>query len=311
MRWCKKRRPGRRLPDLTVVQILDWADAHHARTGQWPNVDSGEVYDAPAEKWRGLDMDLRRGFRGLPGGSSLAQLLARERDVRNIKGLPDLLLPRILAWADTHHARTGRWPTRQSGSIVDAPGETWLAVETALAKGLRGLPGGSSLAQLLCQHRSVRNHMALPALSVETILAWADAHYTRTGQWPQATSGSVIDAPGETWNAVDIALAQGNRGLPGQSSLPRLLAEYRGVRNRSCLSRLTIKEILAWANAFRERNGRRPTARSGAIAEAPSETWLRVDTALREGLRGLAGGSSLPRLLRQHDWDKGQARVKS
>ena len=35
----------------------------------------------------------------------------------------------------------------------------------ALDLGLRGLPGGSSLAQLLAEKRGVRNMMALPDLS--------------------------------------------------------------------------------------------------------------------------------------------------
>src|SRR5207253_1820957 len=44
-------------------------------------------------------------------------------------------------------------PTEKSGSIVGTPGETWKAVHLALAQGLRGLPPGSSLAQLLAGMR--------------------------------------------------------------------------------------------------------------------------------------------------------------
>ena len=33
--------------------------------------------------------------------------------------------------------------------VADAPGETWMAVNLALWQGLRGLPGGWSLARLL------------------------------------------------------------------------------------------------------------------------------------------------------------------
>ncbi len=56
---------------------------------------------------------------------------------------------RILSWTDAHHARTGRWPNYDSGPIMDAPGETWAAVQMALTLGRRGLPGGSSQARLL------------------------------------------------------------------------------------------------------------------------------------------------------------------
>lgn len=276
----KRRRKARQRPELSEARILAWADAHHPRTGRWPNLSSGEVYDDPNENWRALDLDLRLGLRGLPGGTSLARLLAQERGVRNIKDLPDLTVPQILGWADAHHARSGRWPTRTSGPIRDAPGETWMAVQMALANGRRGLPGGSSLTELLCVHRGRQNHLALPPLTVAAILAWADAHFARTGSWPRADSGPVVDAPGESWGVVNGALEQGRRGLAGGSSLPKLLAEQRGVRNAGNLPRLEVEAILAWADAYHQRTGRWPKVKSGPIPEAPGETWLRVGTAL-------------------------------
>jgi hypothetical protein len=66
---------------------------------------------------------------------------------------PPLTIERILAWADAHHARTGRRPSANSGLVVEAPGTTWNAVNLALVLGLRGLPGGSSLTSLLNNHR--------------------------------------------------------------------------------------------------------------------------------------------------------------
>ena len=64
-----------------------------------------------------------------------------------------LMEEQILAWADAHHGRTGRWPNTRSGSVAGAPGQTWNAVNTALYAGYRGLPGGDSLAKLLGRHR--------------------------------------------------------------------------------------------------------------------------------------------------------------
>jgi hypothetical protein len=85
----------------------------------------------------------------LPGGSSLAQLLAAERGVLNKSDLPRLTLKQIRAWAKAHRNRFGVWLNGRSGPIPEAPGETWKAVQMALVQGLRGLKGGSSLAQLL------------------------------------------------------------------------------------------------------------------------------------------------------------------
>jgi hypothetical protein len=69
----------------------------------------------------------------------------------------------------------------------------------------------------------VRNPNGLPLLSKRKILAWADAHFQRTGTWPLPTSGPVVDAPGENWRAINQSLYTGFRGLQGGISLKRLL----------------------------------------------------------------------------------------
>jgi hypothetical protein len=51
------------------------------------------------------------------------------------------------------------------------------AIKSALVGGGRGLPGGSSLARLPAQRRGVRNQAALPALTVDWIVAWAKASW--------------------------------------------------------------------------------------------------------------------------------------
>jgi hypothetical protein len=67
----------------------------------------------------------------------------------------------------------------------------------------------------------------LRPLSYPEIVRWVHAHYRRTGEWPERYSGRIPDALGETWLRVDDALQQGTRGLPGGSSLDRLLAKRR------------------------------------------------------------------------------------
>jgi hypothetical protein len=287
------------LPDLTVEQILAWADAFHERMAHWPGIESGTIPEAPAETWKAVNHALRKGARGLPGGYSLAELLAAERGVRNQRSVPGLSRKQILAWADAHHRRTGDWPTQQSGPIPESPGDTWWAVDAALRDGNRGLRPGSSLARLLARHRGRRNPVALPPLTKRQILAWADQHHERTGRWPHAKSGPVADAPGERWDLIDNALRQGHRGQPGGSSLLLLLVKKRGVRHPLHPPPLTEGQILAWAGLHFRRTGAWPRYTSGAVAEAPGETWAALDNALRYGIRGLAGGGSLAKLLAQ------------
>src|SRR5271156_5607224 len=87
-------------------------------------------------------------------------------------------------------------------------------------------------------------------LTVDQVLAWADAHHAAHGAWPAAgpgtLSGRVAGAPGESWKAINHALALGLRGLPGDSSLAELLAEQRGAPQPDMGSRALGDKIWAW-----------------------------------------------------------------
>jgi len=247
--------------DLTVERILSWADAFHAANGQWPSgrVDSGSgpVEGAPGETWQGINRALALGGRGLPGDSSLAELLDEHRGVplpdMGPKALadkiwaweqeqfpvrgprrrvqpeyrrPKLTIADILAWADAHHRATGEWPHNRMGPVQGTFFEfTWRVIDSSLARGLRGLPGASSLAQLLAEHRDLG-----PPLTIDQVLEWAVAHHAATGHWPTSTSGPVRGAEDENWARLDTLLRTGGRGLPRGGNLLLLLEKYRRVR---------------------------------------------------------------------------------
>jgi hypothetical protein len=294
------RRNHMNLPALSVTRILQWADKHFRRTGRWPVRTSGPIEDAPGETWGRIDTALKAGGRGLAGSGSLTRLLATHRGRQSQRDLPVVPVKRILDWADAHFRRTGSWPSINSGPIVDAPGETWSRINNALARGLRGLRGGSSLAVLLQERRGRRNHMALPALTVKQILAWADVHQRRTGDWPTSQSGPIAGAAGESWQAINDSLGAGTRGLDGGTTLVQLLAEHRGRRAWRYAPALTVKQILAWADAHFRRTGRWPTMFSGAVPDRDDETWAAINGAFRDGRRGLPGGTTLARFLARH-----------
>jgi len=154
---------------------------------------------------------------------------------------------------------------------------------------------GTSLAQLLAEQRGVRHRDRQPQLTEEQILGWAETNQARNGRWPTRHDGAVTDAPGETWERVDVALRQAKRGLPGGRSLVQLLRGARGVRpvRRAVL---TVEQIVQWAEAHARRHGAWPMNDAGPVEGVPGLTWTAVDLALRNGLRGLPGGSSLARL---------------
>ncbi len=224
---------------MIVSEILAWADAFHAREGRWPGCGSGEIPEATGETWVHVDAALRQGRRDLPGGSSLARLLAERKGKRSSSRVPELTIPQVLAWADAHHTRTGRWPTSASGLISDSGGVYWFNVDNFLKRKAGGVRQGElSLYRLLSRERGMVRH---PPLREEQVLGWADAFYTREGQWPAIQSGPIPEAPEETWAAVHMALLTGGRGFAGGSSLAKLLFERRGapVRRGSCVRRST------------------------------------------------------------------------
>jgi hypothetical protein len=287
-------------PRLTIETIMRWLDEHHQQKEEWPTLKSGRIPNSGGEDWRAIDQALRKGQRGLPGGSSLARLLAEHRGQRNRKQLQSYTEEQILEWLDAYFQEKGTWPTSRSGPIPGATGETWMAVQMALSHGLRGLPGGSSIAALLAANRGVRKTGSLPDLAIPEILVWCDEWHKTHGDWPHINSGEIPGTNGETWSGINRALLRGSRGLPGGMTLAELLARERGVRSAGSLPKLYQKGILPWMDAHRRRKGEWPTIASGPIPEAPGETWCGVDTALRDGIRGLRGGSSLARLLAKY-----------
>ncbi len=306
MRRQRKRSKNWPRPILTEDQILQWADTHHELKGTWPRNDSGVVPGSLVQTWVGIDSALRNGMRGLAGGSSLARLLAARRGVRNRKGLAPLGVQQILLWVDKYHATHGEWPQPKTkpSTIPDTNGETWLAVDTALRSGIRGLPGGSSLPQVVAEHRGVRNIGDLPPFSEEQILSWADAFHEETGEWPKMKHWPDVipDSGGETCANVIQALAKRLRGFPGGNSVFDLLARERGVSNVGHLPPQTNRQILEWADAHYISHAEWPTCQclNQTIPDTGGEQWVNIDQALRKGLRGLPGGSSLPQLLANH-----------
>jgi hypothetical protein len=128
---------------------------------------SGPIPEATAgDTWKDIDNALIHGLRGFRRGQSLPQLLAHRRGARNLHTIPRLTIKTIRRWIEEHHGATGRWPTVYSGPVAGQPGENWHMVNSALDKGLRGLPGGSSLAKVLRKHFGVVDERLLP--SIET-----------------------------------------------------------------------------------------------------------------------------------------------
>ncbi len=140
---------------IALADILVWADAYHSRHGKWPTQKSGEIPES-GDTWCAIRNCLSEGFRGLPRGSSLAKILQKYRGVPIGQTWPRLSEEQILAWADSHFAACGQWPTSRSGPIAGTT-EKWVNLDMAMRYGLRGFSPRRSLAQLLIERRGMRS----------------------------------------------------------------------------------------------------------------------------------------------------------
>lgn len=232
----------RNLPPLNEAMVIADADRYFLENKRWPKYHSGVIPWRHSESWSSYNNFLRRGGRGLSGNSSLARLLEKHRKVRNHANLPKLTEQTILSDADRFHIENGRWPRYEDGSISWRIPETWGSYNAALSSGARGLHGGSSLAKLLEKHRGVRNSMNLPHMSEKQILLDADRWFLEHNAWPIRKSGSIPWRDSETWYRYDDNLKSGGRGLPGGSSLSKLLENRRGVKKWSRTSPKSLKK---------------------------------------------------------------------
>jgi hypothetical protein len=75
------RRPPRlcKQAQLNADQIMTWGNAYRRRRGVFPNRSEGPITGTNGLKWSTVDSALKRGSRGLPGGSSLAMLFGDRR----------------------------------------------------------------------------------------------------------------------------------------------------------------------------------------------------------------------------------------
>jgi hypothetical protein len=285
--------------ELTIGQILAWADRWKEEHGRWPKKNDGHLRFVD-EQWHNIDQSLRKRLRGLrprlPGLTSLANLLAAKRRVMNRLAPPRLSVKEIRSWVDRFRRERGFFPTPKSGPITWSKGDSWLTVDKALRAGRRGLRK-SSLAQLLKRHYGLGRHLRRPTYRIEQILVWVDEHKQRTGKWPKQTSGRIEAAPSENWRRVNEALRLGKRGLVGGSSLAALLSQYRGVRTRIDLVQLSENLIVRWARKFKRKSGRWPDRGSGPIANTGGETWGGIGIALGRATRGLKRKTTFGKLF--------------
>ena len=200
----------------------EWADRAYGLRGSQDDYVRVMESDEPEEEYHAIEREFGR-EEGVESGRA-AGFDHGGRGAKMPTDIPPLSIDVIVEWVEVYKKEQNKWPRASSGLVEGVPHKmTWAMVNSALSKGLGGLSGGSSLAELLEEHFDVRGPVDFPDLSIAEIREWAQAHREKHDKWPRASSGPVEDARfAITWSMVNSALSKGLGGLPGGSSLAEL-----------------------------------------------------------------------------------------
>ncbi|MCU7860649.1 MAG: hypothetical protein KZQ86_12650, partial [Candidatus Thiodiazotropha sp. (ex Lucinoma kastoroae)] len=323
---------------LDLRQIKESLLAHYQATGGW--LSHGKKYTLEHGPYAGkitvsaLDSALSSGMRGLLGGASIAKLneeISGENNLGyvNHKKQENLDIDEIQESLLAHYQATGEWMTNNKkgedgkrGSYILEHGPlaghiTVSALETNLAQGLRGLPGGASIAKLLEAvskefDLGYVNRLNQEDLSLDEVKESLLVHYQTTGEWLSCGKKYTLEhgpyAGKITVSALSHALERGSRGLPGEVSISELNEEISKENNLDYVNHMKqesldidkIKEsLLAHYQATGEwlSSGKKYTLEYGPYAG--KITVGALDADLIKGLRGLPGGSSIAKLKKE------------
>lgn len=296
---------------ISIDMILEGARLHFEQakekygTGRWPSCkDFTTITYGPlkGESFGTIDKHLRDGGRGLPGGSSLYQLLEEH-------GLgPKITEDDILDAAKFHFFQVkadmgqGKWPSSSDKTeITSGPleGKTWKGIDTALRRGYFGLPSGTTLSKFL------KAHGCHNMLDPRDVVQAAQLHFEETkrktgrGKWPSSKDNNMIKSgplKGEKWSSVHTAIRDGYRGFePIDGGLPTFLKAH------DCYDRPLVKQdVIISALIYKSRHPENKWPNNKVKEQIGDDTLL-------HGMRWSAvdkrkiGGMSLRQIIDEYD----------
>lgn len=176
----------------------------------------------------------------------------------------------------------------------------WRGVETAAAKG-REMPEWKSSGLSFLRNTKDASAIRKSDLTEDMIVEAMKEYYNQNGKYPSVRSGDASEyfKDNETWSGIHECIRYGSRGLPGGSSLSKLKKKHFDIKEKE---RLTEGMIVKAIEKYYDQNGRYPSKGDGDASEyfKDNETWRGINACLKQGNRGLPGGSSLSKLKKKH-----------
>lgn len=275
---------------LNLEIIKEEIKRFHDEFGKYPNQRSKENKPL-GSTWVSIDSALRNQLRGIRKTSSLAELVAHVSGEKHHLGRGKITKTDIIKEIRLFYDKNGKYPNVKSADKTSF-GLKWPSISRYLKHGCRGLEDGSSLSQLVEEISGIPNSHRLK-LTEKMIKNEIISFYSKFGKYP--TSQSKENKPfGSTWMSINGALRSGSRGLEGDSSLYKLVCEISDKH----VGNLNKTEIIREIALFNKKFKKCPTKRSKENKPFGS-TWGNIDDSLRKGFRGLKGGSSLSKLVKE------------
>ncbi len=282
---------------LSEEQIRAAALDYRTRHGRLPTELASEPFPSGIrqDSWRKIDYAARVGARGLSPGGSLSAILAPLREITEAG---------IIAAAERFRSVHGRLPSnRVLERVPELRNLSWRAIDGLARRGSCGLTPGSSLRTILAPIRPNGQRSALlgklkkPPLDEKAIETAAFEHLHAYGKVPSNSSREPLSGlPGESWSAIDEAGRKGQRGLAKGRTVTEIVSAVRQEYQR--LTLLTEEKILGAAREFFREHRSIPKKHSVApVPGSPFDSWKKIDTAGRFGLRGLERGRTLSKIL--------------
>lgn len=277
--------------ELPVEKLGGRRRDHVKRT--WPGAHSGDASldFGFSETWRCVENSIHYWQRGIT--SSFASLSVA---VSTLCGKGEVTLPVAVAAVNAFYRDNKDVPHKRTGNAAPYFGfpTTWGAVDAALRR--RHNTSLKNVTEALCREM----------LNLRTVKAAMSQFKKDTGRFPLCTDGDASSYFGLPirWSSLNATMLNGHRGFPEGLSLAKIRAEM-GEKSYSRL--LRPSEIVEAARLFEVERGRPPQRRDGDASHyfGFPITWSAVNMSLLAGLRGLAGGSSLHKLLVEHELKEG------
>lgn len=151
------RRISQRCRPMTEDDVINAMKKFYFDFDRFPRQTDGDAskYFGRQETWSSVNQCLRKGLRGLTGGSSIYNIAERLSGIVSRNRCANLNILIILASVARYHLTHREMPRPSSGDASNyfhMNGESWRNIDTSLRQGLRGLKCGSSLVKIIAQH---------------------------------------------------------------------------------------------------------------------------------------------------------------